>query len=217
MWVKVVMCVAWRWRHHNCDHSEDAGVHCSRDRITQTTRTTQTTQTTLRYESTQTTQSYESTPSRPTTGMCNCYWNIIHVFSDTNGAWCFCQVQPSLASLWGEFLCKIPLCFRLCLWGGGWMNRSLQCSWTCYLTCAICHCHYNHWNLSIWFGTRSSLIHFACIGVASRRLLMPQAKGGVESRGEATQMQAKWIKLDLVWNLPRKSGSLLSINMRYSS
>ena len=35
---------------------------------------------------------------------------------------------------------------------------------------------------------------------------MPQAKGGVESRGEATQMQAKWIKLDQVWNLPRKSG-----------
>ena len=38
---------------------------------------------------------------------------------------------------------------------------------------------------------RSSLIHFACIGVAPPQLFMLQAQG------EATQTQAKWIKLDL--------------------
>ena len=38
---------------------------------------------------------------------------------------------------------------------------------------------------------RSSLIHFACIGVAPPQLFKSQAQG------EATQTQAKWIKLDL--------------------
>ena len=42
---------------------------------------------------------------------------------------------------------------------------------------------------TIWAPIRSSLIHFACIGVAP------------PSRGGETPMQAKWIKLDLGANL----------------
>ena len=50
-----------------------------------------------------------------------------------------------------------------------------------------------NWSLS----TRSSLIHFGCIGVAPPRLFTLLAKGGVNSQGRATPMQAKWIKPDL--------------------
>ena len=47
--------------------------------------------------------------------------------------------------------------------------------------------------------SRVNLIHFACIRVAPPRLFTPRAfsKPGVTSRGRATPMQAKWIKLDL--------------------
>ena len=50
------------------------------------------------------------------------------------------------------------------------------------------------------FQTRSSLIHFACIWVASPRLSTPPFACGINSQREATPMQAKWIKLDLVPN-----------------
>ena len=57
----------------------------------------------------------------------------------------------------------------------------------------------------IWCSTiktlehfRSSLTHFACIGVAPPQLFMPPPKAcAVNSRGRATAMQAKLIKLDL--------------------
>ena len=45
---------------------------------------------------------------------------------------------------------------------------------------------------------RSSLIHFACVGVAPPILVTPQAKGGdMTSRGEQLQFRHNWIKLDL--------------------
>ena len=52
------------------------------------------------------------------------------------------------------------------------------------------------------FNPRSSLIrHFACIGVTPLRRFRSQAKAckacGLYSRGRATPMQAKWIKLDV--------------------
>ena len=51
------------------------------------------------------------------------------------------------------------------------------------------------------FNPRSSLIHFACIGVTPLQRFKSQAKAckacGLYSRGRATLMQAKWIKLDV--------------------
>ena len=43
---------------------------------------------------------------------------------------------------------------------------------------------------------RSSLIHFACNGLALPRLVTPFARGVTGPRG-ADEMQAKWIELDL--------------------
>ena len=69
---------------------------------------------------------------------------------------------------------------------------------------------------------RSSLIHFAYIGVAPPRPFAPQAKGisfacDVNSWGGPTPMQAKWIKLDVLSShglrlVETKSCPLLELN-----
>ena len=56
---------------------------------------------------------------------------------------------------------------------------------------------------------RSSLIHFACIGVAPPRLFTPQ---DLTVEGEQLQKQAKWIKLDLAYTLQKEKISHTYIN-----
>ena len=53
------------------------------------------------------------------------------------------------------------------------------------------------------FRSRSSLVHFACIGIALTQLVTPQKKCCLwrEQLGEATQMRAKWIRLNLHINI----------------
>ena len=85
----LVICIFWRWWNDICGHHEDAGVLCSGDR---------------------TTQSYESTPSNHTTGMCNCYRNILcHMLMVLLPGYNIKNIfEPSHRSFLSE---KVSICF----------------------------------------------------------------------------------------------------------